>query len=351
MTKLTRRIIGAMLLGVLVYVGFALYTGVGKIAEDLSRYAWSTFAIACGLAFTNYVLRFLKWEYYLAVLGVRGVPKGESFLTFLSGFVLTVTPGKVGEVFKSLILFQLRGVPIERTAPIVVAERVTDLIGVIVMIAVGSLGFPGGLVWASAGGALVLVLLLFVSVPSLRRRMVAPLPRLPGVLGRVGGRVAPKVEVALDGLSDLTTPKRLVYPTLLSIGAWSLEGIGLWIILGGFDQRPSLMLTGFIYATATLAGAVIPVPGGLGVAEGLLKEQMARLGGVPTSTATAAMFLIRFATLWFAVVVGFVALGLLRARYPALSPPDPGRDDAKPTGGEPDGPTGAPSRPTPGAAA
>ena len=87
------------------------------------------------------------------------------------------------------------------------------------------------------------------------------------------------------------------------------------------------------------------------MAEGLLKEQMARLGGVPTSTATAAMFLIRFATLWFAVVVGFVALGLLRARYPALNPPDPTRDDAKPPGGEPEGPSDAPPRPTPGTAA
>jgi hypothetical protein len=40
---------------------------------------------------------------------------------------------------------------------------------------------------------------------------------------------------------------------------------------------------------------------------------MARLGGVPAATATASMILIRFATLWFAVAVGFAALGLLRA--------------------------------------
>jgi len=37
------------------------------------------------LAFTNYILRFLKWEYYLAKLDVRGVPKLDSLLTFLSG--------------------------------------------------------------------------------------------------------------------------------------------------------------------------------------------------------------------------------------------------------------------------
>jgi len=30
------------------------------------------------------------------------------------------------------------------------------------------------------------------------------------------------------------------------------------------------------------------------------------------------MILVRFATLWWAVLLGFVALGALRARYPRL---------------------------------
>lgn len=74
----------------------------------------------------------------------------------------------------------------------------------------------------------------------------------------------------------------------------------------------------FFYATATLAGALIPVPGGLGVAEGLLQSQFVQLGGVAPGPATASMLLIRLATLWWAVVVGFVALGILRGRYPGL---------------------------------
>ena len=101
-----RKILYAMLLGVVVYFGFALYSGFGKIRDSLAIFHFETFVFACGLAFGNYVLRFLKWEFYLARLDIRGVPKLDSFLTFLSGFVLTVTPGKVGEVFKSLVLFE-----------------------------------------------------------------------------------------------------------------------------------------------------------------------------------------------------------------------------------------------------
>lgn len=320
MSRAARRVIGVMLLAVAVYGVLVLWGGVGKIAASLSHYAAWTFVAACALAFLNYVLRFFKWEYYLSVLEIKGVPKGESFLTFLSGFVLTITPGKVGEVFKSIILFQLRGVPIERTAPIVVAERVTDLIGVIVLITIGSVSFAGGLVWALVGTAVVLALLVMVASPSLSRDALSVLQLLPGAPGRFATRIVPKVEEALDKLRVLTTPARLVWPTLLSIAAWSCEGIALWVILGGFGEAtPALPFTAFVYATATLAGALIPVPGGLGVTDGLIKEQLSRLGHVSVGTATAAMLLVRFATLWFAVAVGFAALGILRALRPGLT--------------------------------
>jgi glycosyltransferase 2 family protein len=319
LTKLSRRVVWAMLLGVLVYGAIVLYRGVETLAERFARYAWWTFAAACGLAFANYLLRFLKWEYYLAALGIRGIPKRQSLLVFLSGFVLTVTPGKVGEVFKSLILFQLRKVPIATTAPIVVAERVTDLIAVIVMISVGSIAFPGGAVWATAGATLVILLLAFVASPRVSGAALAALPRLPGALGRASLRLLPKIEQSLRQLRTLTTPSRLVLPAALSVIGWSLEGVALWVVLHGFGERAPLLITGFSYATATLAGALVPVPGGLGVTDKLLEEQMAHLGGVAPATATGAMILTRFATLWFAVGVGFAALAILRALHPELS--------------------------------
>jgi hypothetical protein len=96
-----RRVLVVTLLAVALYGGIVFYRGFSEIGARFSSFEWWTFAAACGLASVNYLLRFLKWEYYLAVLDIRGVPKLESFLTFLSGFVLTVTPGKVGEVLSS----------------------------------------------------------------------------------------------------------------------------------------------------------------------------------------------------------------------------------------------------------
>jgi uncharacterized protein (TIRG00374 family) len=316
-----RRLVWAMLIGVALYGAFVVYAGYRDIHSSLASFRWSAFALALLLASANYGLRFLKWQYYLARLQIRGVSRSDSLLLFLSGFVLTVTPGKVGEVFKSALLAQTHGIPAARTAPIVVAERLTDVIAVIVLILIGSAGFAGGMAWAFAGMAAVAAGLVFIMWPLPMARLIGWLERRPGR----AERLAPKLKEAWDSLRIVAGPGALLVPTLLSIVGWGAEGLALYGLLWGFATPAPLPLTVFFYATATLAGAIVPVPGGLGVAESMIQQQLVHLGGVPQAPATSAMILIRLATLWWAVVVGFIALALLRARYPKLlrSEPEP----------------------------
>jgi len=310
--RFVRRLVVAMLLGVAVYGAFALYTGLAKIQASLADYRFSTFFVALALASGNYVIRFLKWQYYLRRLDIRGVGVVDSFLVFLSGFVLTITPGKVGEVFKSAVLQRTHGVPVARTAPIVVAERMTDAIGVIVLIVLGSAAFAGGLDWAIAGLVAVGVGLVLIVWQRPSEVLLAWLERRGGRLGRA----TPRLREAYASLRLVAGPGALLVPTLLSVLAWGAEGVAFYAILQGFGAAVPLERAVFFYATATLAGALVPVPGGLGVVEGLLREQLVRLNQVGEGPATAAMMLIRFATLWWAVLVGFTALGVLRLRFP-----------------------------------
>jgi uncharacterized membrane protein YbhN (UPF0104 family) len=315
-----RRLVGALLLGVAVYGLFVAFTGYRRIEQALDSFHWWAFAAALGLSSFNYLLRFAKWEFYLARLGIRGVPKLDSFLCFLSGFVLTVTPGKLGEVFKSAVLYETHGVDPARTAPIVIAERLTDVIGIVLLISLGSLGFSGGWTWAALGSAAVMVGLGLIAWP-------APAQGLFTYLERRGGKLAarvPALERAYASLRVVASPSALLLPTLLSVVGWGAEGVALFTLLQGFGQATSLPLSLFFYATATLAGALIPVPGGLGVVEAMFQSQLIELGGVAEGPATASMLMIRFATLWWAVLVGFMALGILRRRFPLLLRDKPG---------------------------
>lgn len=312
MNGVVRRVLLVTLVGVLLYGAFVVYTGLSAIRASLERFDARMFALALGLASFNYVLRFLKWQYYLGRLGVRGIPWLDSWLVFLSGFVLTITPGKLGEVFKSVVLAKTHGVAVARTAPIVIADRLTDVIAIVALVLLGGAAFPGGWPWALAGALAVtagLVLILWQ----------APALWLCARLERYGGKVArlvPKLRESLAALRILASPSSLPIPTLLSVVGWGCEGVALYGLLVGFQASVSLALSCFFYATATLAGALVPIPGGLGLVEGMLREGLVHLGRVEQGAATAAMILLRLATLWWAVLVGFVALLLLRLRFP-----------------------------------
>jgi uncharacterized membrane protein YbhN (UPF0104 family) len=312
MNRFIRRLATAMLFGVAVYLFFALYTGIRKIEASLSLFHWSAFALALALATANYAIRFLKWQYYLKRLGVRSVPVLDSLLVFLSGFVLTVTPGKVGEIFKSAVLAKTHDVPLARTAPIVVAERLTDAIGVIVLIVLGGAAFANGMKLVLAGSfavgsGIVLIIWPKPGLAFARYLENGPLKLRP---------LAPKLREALVSLRVVASPGALLWPTFLSVIAWASEGFALYVILRGFEATIQPAVAVFFYATATLAGALVPLPGGLGIVEGMIKGQLTQVGGVAAGPATAAMMLIRFATLWWAVIVGFLALFVLRLRFP-----------------------------------
>ena len=122
----------------------------------------------------------------------------------------------------------------------------------------------------------------------------------------------------------MASPGALIWPTFLSVIAWASEGLALYVILRGFEASISAAAAIFFYATATLAGALIPLPGGLGIVEGMIEGQLTEVGGIAAGPATAAMMLVRFATLWWAVIVGFLALFVLRLRFPdKLREPEP----------------------------
>jgi glycosyltransferase 2 family protein len=310
--KLERRVLLGLLFGMAVYLVMALWADVGAVKDAVLGFGWGWLVVALALTFGNYLLRFVKWQYYLGIVSVR-VPRGESFTAFLASFVLTVTPGKVGEVVKSYLLKRSRGVPIAVTAPIVVAERLTDLLALLILAFVGLSTFAYGATALFVSAGVVLGgLLLLAHAPSMRA-LIDLTERLPWL----GAKVAPKLRIAYRSMRALIGLRPLLLATVLSVAGWSLECVAFHLVIGGFDgARPELVAATFLYASSTVVGALSFLPGGLGVTEGGLSVGLVELGLLPTeSLAVAATYLIRFATLWFAVLLGVLALGLFRRRY------------------------------------
>lgn len=308
MSRTARRIALAIAVGALAFAALSVYGDVHALGDRLRRFRWSAFAAALALALVNYGVRLARWNAYLRAKAIA-VPPRRSALIFLSGFALAVTPGKVGELIKSYLLRQTDGVPMTRSVPIVIAERVTDLVA-LVALAVAGAGVYGvaGRAVAGAAGAIGFGLLL-LAWPRLGLGAIRVVSR-PRRLRRLGARLR---EVYL-GLADLTRPSRLWWSTGLGVVAWAAECVGFAVILAGFTGvRVSLGLATTIYAATTIAGALSFLPAGLVVTETAMTLLLVQLGdGLDEPTAVAATMLTRLATLWFAVAIGAAALAALR---------------------------------------
>ena len=288
------------LLAILAVLVFAALVGYGDFRETgqrLAHFPMTHLIAALALALFNYLLRYVRWAYYLRVLKISP-PVAVSGLVFLSGLAMSVTPGKAGELLKSYLLRDRAGIPVSVSAPVVVMERITDVVSVILLGLVGLALLPLPVVLALlaalliSGGALV-------AVASRRSSRLLSLP--------IVRRWKSSLETSHQGLRLLTVPRVVAVAVALGAVAWFCEGLALWVILQGLDSDLSLGTAVSIYAAATLVGAVSAMPGGLVGTEGSMVALLQN-AGIARGPASAGTLLVRLVTLWFAVVIGLLAL-------------------------------------------
>jgi glycosyltransferase 2 family protein len=302
----------SILLAVLVYAAFAVFADAQALGESLASVALAPVGIALALSSVNYAVRFGRWALYLRRLEVR-VPVGASARIFTAGLLMSITPGKLGEAWKSLLLKESFGTPVSRTAGIVIAERLTDLLALLLLLALAA--------WEALDPRLGLITLAlafglwsFFAFPALSRPFVSGLQRF----GRQ--ELARRVGRFVSSTSELMSPSLLVQGSLIACVGWSLEAYAMTVLAAGIGLDLDAADAFFIYTTSTIVGGLAMIPGGLGVTEGSMTALLAR--ALPHSTSperVAITLLSRFTTLWWGVVLGLLAHGA-RSRRTRVEP-------------------------------
>lgn len=101
--RLGRKIALAVILGALVIAGLGMFADLREVGTSFATFDYRMLAPVLFWTIFNYVLRWLKWDYYLRKLGFgTNVTRYDSALLFTSGMVMAVTPGKVGEVLSHI---------------------------------------------------------------------------------------------------------------------------------------------------------------------------------------------------------------------------------------------------------
>lgn len=305
MNRLFQKLIIGIVIGVLVYVIGTIALGIEEVSTALGQFSFSLLVPVLILTLANYWLRFIKWNYYLNLLSIT-VPLKRNISIFLSGLSMVITPGKVGELLKAYLLKQSQGIEMSKTAPIVIAERLTDLIALLILMSLG-LSYQKELLWTTLIiGAFILILLVIVG----SKRFSLPIIRSFGRISFLS-KITAKLESFYESSAILLKPKALAYAITLSIISWFFECLGTYLILGGFpNTHVPLLLATFIYSASTVGG--LPTPGGIGLTDSGMVGLMSYLVKLSRPIAAAATLLVRLSTLWFAVIVGVLALLILR---------------------------------------
>ncbi|TFF91323.1 flippase-like domain-containing protein [Candidatus Thorarchaeota archaeon] len=314
-----KKVIIFVIFSAVVFAMVGLYGRIDEVLAALLAIDWYwVLPTMMGLSFLNYVIRYVKWQYYLQRIDVD-LSHTDSFIVFLSGFTLTTTPGKIGEAVKGYFIRDIDGTPVAKTVPVVISERVTDLLALVILAVVGfalgvntgdqllSVLLLGGVVLA---GALVLGTSTFYQMFLTRLTSMGPLKRFQD-----------SCDLIEDTMTRTLGPKPLLLMAGLSVPGWFMECIELWLlltVLAGPSLAVSpvvvLLIATFIHATASVIGALTFSPGGVGTYELTSVVLVILLLSLSETLASAATILIRVVTLWFSVIVGFAALAMLTRR-------------------------------------
>jgi len=301
--KYGRGILISLVFGAVVFIVLSFWSGFGEVFEELKQFNWWLVPLVVALAFANYLVRFVKFHYYVRVLDID-LSKKDSFAIFLSGLVMSVTPGKFGEVLKSVLIKAVNGTSISRSAPIVLAERFTDFVALALMSLLGVYYYNFGAKTYIISAILILGPMFLVSSKSASHGLIRVLGKLPGL-----SKASPKMLVAYESTASLLSMKNLFSMTIISILSWFCECFAFYLVCNGFSGSgvPLLGLT-FVYSFSILVGAIMMLPGGIGATEASLTGLMVTAMGMVKSVAVAATFIVRACTIWFAVLIGAATL-------------------------------------------
>lgn len=323
MKALFRRLIGGLVFGFLVYLLLVIIADIRQVGSHFEHFNWLYAPLIILGTLFNYALRFIKWHYYLRIIGICQISVRESARVFIAGFPLAVTPGKVGEALKGLWLNRIAGSPVSHGVSVVLAERISDGFAVLLLSTLGVIAYPQYWPAFAIIFAALIAFVAFTQFHQLGMKLIQLTYQIP-LINRIGNQI----QEFYEGSHLLFKPRATITAVSLGTLAWLGEGVAMYLVLVGLGISPvgnTFFMAVFILSFSTVVGAVSALPGGIGAAEASITGMLTLLVGLDAGIAAAGTLLIRFATLWFGVGLGLlswvVSKDLLVLASPDSEPP------------------------------
>lgn len=292
-----------MIIGIIVYACFLLFTDVASIKGIIMTVKLSHVSYLLGLVAVSYGLRFYRWQSYLKEIDSQ-VSWRDSLRIFFCGIAMAVTPGKAGELIKSYILHKNHGVRYCDSIPVVLAERITDLMAILFVTCLTVLNSS----FIPQSSLLSGIIIATLCATFLGWPVFAFLLRKVERYS-FAEKYCRKFQSTITSLDTLFRYPFMLKMFAVSLASWFVQCMAAFLIFILIDVHVAISDVILIVSVSTLAGALSMLPAGIGIFEGSMLTILS-LANIDSASAVAATILLRIFILWSGVITGSVVLQL-----------------------------------------
>jgi uncharacterized protein (TIRG00374 family) len=241
-------------------------------------------------------------------------------------FFNNILPARAGEAARIVVLNQEAGTSRAETLGTAVAERIADILVLLLLLFV-TLPFLPEVTWLYAAATLSVILVALVVVVSVVLRrfghrplrfLLRPLTRLRPIEHEHTERVASKL---VAGLHALERPERAAPAVALTVVSWLLIGLSYWFTLLAFEPDLGFDAAILVLVTTSLSMVIPSLPASVGVFEAAVLVAL-RPYGVDESLALSYAVVLHALNLFPYIAAGYVVLhGHTRRLRRALQEP------------------------------
>ena len=293
-----------ILVTVIIFYGIILFlSDLNKISQILTNVKIELYFLLFPLTFLTLLIQGWRYHLTLAKLNIRLSFK-ESFLIYLSGLSMTLTPGGAGSIIKSHILKKKTGRSFSNTTPVIIYEKWLELVAIITII--GILLFWSDLLQSKIIFGIGVFISIFVFI-IFKKNM--GLKFLNSILYKFKFLKRFNIEIHefKTATKQLTTWKSFLELLGITYLSKIVPMISVYLVFSIFGLDFNIFSSSQIYFTSLIAGILSFIPGGIVITEGSFLGLLIKTG-VSFSSATVLVLLVRFLTFWFPTILGFIAL-------------------------------------------
>ncbi len=283
-----------------VFIIIALIGGIGKVISIIISANLYIYLLAFVSVLGGYLLRFVKWNYYIKVTGLK-VPIKKNLAVYLSLYSMNITPGKIGRVIAAYTLNRITKIRFVNIVPIVTMDIFTDFLGFAILALLAAIYFHRYITYIVIIDVVLLLPFAFILNDWLYNIIKNIFKK-----SRFIKTFTPYGEEYFHSQNKLNTSKVYLVSLIVTIPAALLNSLTLYFSLLAIGVIPYPAGTVFVYSSSLMFGMISAVPGNIGVEDGALVALTSSVFHLSTTISSAATIMSRFASLWFGIIIGAI---------------------------------------------